>query len=401
MRVPSSEESGAPDAPGATQNGTNGTSAPADARSSLEAARRRVRTITRPLPTSVRLDLRTGLAFGARASGAPGCASDNESVSLIRRFLGRSESTRPAGPPGHVMFLASGLAETGDGLIWAGVSTSPDERYAILTRDGDDRDEHFGHRDSGPGRYRLIEKDVGMLCEGRLERPNDAHVADNGTFVVADWLFTDALAGRFHVFARDSRSLVTRDYRANVLYTFVSPEGRYAAVQLASNPDDPTDDERFSVFDLSTGTELWSKPLEVGRPKAVAFRADGVLEVESEGFGRAEYGLTDGSVDAKLFRAEALANGSGFAILSVVEAELKEGVAEEQRPELVAACERAVVKLKAYPHHEARARRFAGELVAASDPVAALRYWDEALRLDPKVGIAKRAAALRTLISRR
>lgn len=36
-------------------------------------------------------------------------------MSLIRRFLGQTESAHLPGSPGHVAFLASGLAETGDG----------------------------------------------------------------------------------------------------------------------------------------------------------------------------------------------------------------------------------------------------------------------------------------------
>jgi hypothetical protein len=31
--------------------------------------------------------------------------------------------------------------------------------------------------------------------EGRVKRPNDAKVADNGAFVLNDWLFTAEVAG--------------------------------------------------------------------------------------------------------------------------------------------------------------------------------------------------------------
>jgi hypothetical protein len=41
----------------------------------------------------------------------------------------------------------------------------------------------------------------------------------------------------------------------------------------------------------------------------------------------------------------------------------------------------------------------AGEIVEATDPARTLAYWDRALALDPKVGIAKRTAALRVLLA--
>jgi hypothetical protein len=62
---------------------------------------------------------------------------------------------------------------------------------------------------------------------------------------------------------------------------------------------------------------------------------------------------------------------------------------------LVDACLRASGRLAEYPRHAARAFRLAGEIVEGSDASRTLAFWDRALALDPKVGISKRAAALR------
>jgi hypothetical protein len=300
---------------------------------------------------------------------------------------------------GQVTFFADGHAETGDGIAWVDVAMSPAHAFVLLYRDASDDDTAVGYRPSSPGRYRLIEDGAGLRCEGRLDRPNDGHVANTGTFILADWLFTDDLHARLHVFAADGTELVRRECRANVAATFIDPDGRYAAVQMASNPSDARDDDRFVVFDLARGSELWSKPLEVGCAAGVEFEvADGAVWITASRFGRVRYGLVNGSVEMAPLRALALETGDGFEILALVEDEIASGVHGDRQETLVGACLRASDRLAAnYPSHAARSLRIAGELLEASDPNRTQAYWERALALDSKVGIAKRLKELRRL----
>jgi hypothetical protein len=274
--------------------------------------------------------------------------------------------------------------------------TSPSGRFAILFFDGDDRG-ISGHRTSGHGRWRLLDGQR-VLAEGRLERPNDAKVADDGTFVIADWLFTDDLAGRFYAFDASGTVVISEQFGANILDTYLAPDGRYAAVTCASNPKDETYDERFTLYDLSARRRLWFKALEIGRATGVEFDIPhGKLTITSEGFGRTEYELLDGSVDLATVRESAFTHGDGFTILTMVEEMLAEHpsptAAESRR--LVAACDRAAGKLAKYPNWAAKAHRHAGEiLLGQGDEAGALVRWQQALGLDPKVGIKKRADAL-------
>jgi hypothetical protein len=299
---------------------------------------------------------------------------------------------------GQVTFFADGHAETGDGIAWVDVAMSPAQAFVLLYRDASDDDTSVGYRAIGPGRYRLIEHGAGQRCEGRLDRPDDGHVANNGTFILADWLFTDDLRSRLHVIGADGTELIRRDCCANVAATFIEADGRYAAVQLASNPSDDRDDERFVVFELMHGTELWSKPLEVGPADEVEFDvAAGALWISASRFGRVGYGLVDGSVETAPLRALALESGDGFEILALVEDEIASGVDGDRREALVEACLRASDRLVKYPSHAARALRVAGELLEASDPNRTAAYWKRALALDSKVGIAKRLKELHRL----
>ena len=334
----------------------------------------------------------------ARMPGAMGAIAKGsiDGMEFLRRLRGGPAGGVDAAAMGRLTFFADGVAETGDGLIWVELSMSPSGAFALLLRDATDDGSAGGFRSTGLGRYRLIEKGAGLRCDGRLERPNDGHVADTGTFILADWLFTDELRGRLHVFAADGTELIRRECRANVLSTYMDAEGRYAAAQMASNPEDDHDDERFIVFDVTRRSELWLKPLEVGRPDSAEFDvAAGALWITTTTFGRMRYGLADGFVDLAELRERALVNGDGFAILGLVEDEVAAGVQVDRREVLVDACLRASGRLAEYPRHAARAFRLAGEIVEGSDASRTLAFWDRALTLDPKVGISKRAAALR------
>ena len=297
---------------------------------------------------------------------------------------------------GRLTIFADGHARTGDEIDWVDLSISPSGTFALLWRDAPDDNSVVGYRNGGPGRFRVIEKDAGLRCDGHLERPNDGHIANDGTFILADWLFTDELRSRVCVFAGDGTEVIRRECQANVLATYMEVEGRFAAAQLASNPDVEADDERFILFDIATRSEVWSKALEIGRADALEFDvSSGAVWLTNGLFGRVRYGLSDGSVDDAALRERALLNGDGFMILSLIEEEAAGGVAEDRREPLVAACLRAADKLDAYQAYAARALRLAGEIVQAVDPARTLQYWDRALSLDPRVGIRKRAETLR------
>lgn len=293
-------------------------------------------------------------------------------------------------------WISDGIATDSDGQAWVAAS-SPDGRWAILTRDADDSGDRGGYRSSGPGRYRLVEG-TKTRCEGRLLRPNDAKVANDGTFVVADWLFTDDLACRVCIFDMAGTPILDESYDANVLATCLSDDGRFGAIHLASNPDRPDVDELAIVWDLVTPVMLWSKQLEGGRAEALVIDLNaGLLRAETKRIGWADYDLHTGATDIPAVRETILGIGNGFEILDLVQDELASGPVNRLRAGgLITYCETAARKLHDYPNHEARALRMAGEIAEAQgDLQAALGLWDRALAIDPEVGVATRAKALR------
>ncbi len=293
-------------------------------------------------------------------------------------------------------WVGDGIATDSDGQTWVAAS-SPDGRWAILTRDADDSGDHVGYRSAGPGRYRLVEGST-TRCEGRLLRPNDAKVANDGTFIVADWLFTDELAGRVCIFDMAGTPILDESYGANVLATCLSDDGRFGAVHLASSPDRPDFDELAVVWDLVTPVLLWSKQLEGGRAEAMVIDSTaGLLQAESKRIGWVDYDLRTGATDPRAVLEAILRTGNGFEILDLVQDEVASGPVDRTRAgDLITYCQTAAGKLHDYPNHEARALSIAGEIAEArGDLQAALGLWDRALAIDPKVGVATRAKALR------
>ncbi len=94
------------------------------------------------------------------------------------------------------------------------------------------------------------------LCKGRLQRPNDGRVADNGSFVLCDWLFTDTLTSTFYAFDWAGRVLIKRKFRANLFNASISMDGAYAACQTCVNTAS-RHSELLTLFDLRSRAEMW------------------------------------------------------------------------------------------------------------------------------------------------
>lgn len=67
-------------------------------------------------------------------------------------------------------------------------SESKDRVYLVGWADSDRSKGVGGFRDSGEGTYILGENNE-VLLQGRLQRPNHGKVANNGTFIINDWMF--------------------------------------------------------------------------------------------------------------------------------------------------------------------------------------------------------------------
>jgi hypothetical protein len=273
-------------------------------------------------------------------------------------------------------------------------SQSPNQRFILIWRDGNDEGTHGGARQSGLGRFYLIDNGH-IVCEGRVERPNDGKVANNGTFIINDWHFnTGELSGTFLAFRGDGSQIITRRFEANLYNNGLAEDGCLAVCQTANAPNSP-DSSRLTIFDLETGVETGGCVPESGWATGYEFSEQGVRLVYKD-LGAFNYG-TDGSfTDRQHWITASLERGSIYVIQNLVH-EVGEAPESGLLERLLAATHVAATN----PDYgdirsQALVMKLRGIcLDSLSRPSDALVAFEKALALDPKIGVKRRAEQLR------
>ena len=266
-------------------------------------------------------------------------------------------------------------------------ATSPNGRYSLVWQD---RGWNFGEKDSR-GRYFLIDGDR-VVIDGLVERPQDGKVADDGTFILNDWGLADELAGRFCAFRADGAEILSRAYAANLLNNGLSDDGRLAVCQTCNAPGS-LDSSVLSIFDLVAGTEIATWTAESGWASGYEFPPGGErIRMIRHDRVSLDYSLDGEFIDRRVWLEDEVARGTLYAIRKALAD--GEGVTGLSMDALRAGAMRAVADED--QRFVADAWRLLGEIEeAAGDPAAALDAYDRALAANPKVGVAKKAAALR------
>ena len=116
----------------------------------------------------------------------------------------------------------------------------------------------------GPSNTVILVKNDKILFSKKLQvlRLDDGKVADNGTFIVTD-IRGNELESMFFIFDMLGQQLLCHKFHANTLNTAISADGKYAACQLANNPDHK-DGGALAMFDIEHGALLWQRQPYVG-----------------------------------------------------------------------------------------------------------------------------------------
>lgn len=267
---------------------------------------------------------------------------------------------------------------------------SPSGRFTLAWADG-------GPDQLRIGRYLLLDGKR-VIVEGRMPRPNDGAVTDGGVFILNDWGALETLSGTFHAFGADGKSLVSRHFMANLFNNGVSVDGRFAACQTANAPG--ADGNRLTVFDLRAGREIGSFQPESGWAKDYEFLPETRrIRLLYQDGGAFYYGFEGAFVDRMKWLAFGLTQGNIFVIETLLE-EMDSKPSPELARQVLPAIDVALGELRA---DDARARarllRSRGTcLEALAELRQALFCYDEALHLDPKVGVKRKADALRRVV---
>lgn len=274
---------------------------------------------------------------------------------------------------------------------------SSNKRFTLAWRDGNGTVVTNGVAKSVGGRYLLLEGDR-VLVDGKMVRPNDGRVANNGVFVLNDWGRSEALSGTFRAFDAQGRTLMKKKFSANLLNNGVADDGRLAVCQTCNSPS--ADSAILTVFDLTIGSELARWSPASGWADYYLFPDNDVVQLGYRDLGAFSYTLDGQFIDRERWEEAKLAKGD----LLLIETILKEigGHPEgELLEKLLRATEVALASPNAHPQSQALGLKLRGICLEARGAMAdALDSYDKAIVLNPKVGVKQRADRLRKSIAK-
>ncbi|MFL1455563.1 tetratricopeptide repeat protein [Marinobacter sp. GN3S48] len=276
---------------------------------------------------------------------------------------------------------------------------SPSGEWIVGWSDSDPGGRIGGHRDSGHGKYILYNTaEKKLVLQGRLERPNSADIANNGSFSIEDWHFGSELSGTFYVFSCSGDELVKKKLSANILNSAVSNNGLFAVCQTANAPSGGDGNllvgfnvkSRYEAFSINPPTgwaEAYKFDEENSRFGVVLrgvgtffYSSDGVL-LEPQNFDLAR--LRSNRYEVSLFASEEIVKSDNSSQELVEEALRASSKALTAGAEENANWKAMALKVKGLAHER------------LGNDEEALAAFDAALEINPKIGVKRKANAIR------
>ncbi|MCB9743920.1 MAG: tetratricopeptide repeat protein [Alphaproteobacteria bacterium] len=292
-------------------------------------------------------------------------------------------------PDGRVVF------HLGDEFFVMG-RFSPSRRFLVGAVDG-------RHKDQGasPGQVTLldlVEKRVAFRAP--VLRPHNPWVSNAGMVSVEDWKgWGGELAGEVIVFHPSGERAWARQFKANVGDTGMSANGELMFYSTCSSDFESHSGKTWLVH-LSTGEPLWERQ-GFGN---LRFQGDDLLigiqgahpHPDNEFFAlNADGTAPDAFERAREAYRERVNRTRPWWVLSKVEGALKGGVSAEELSDLLPLIDEMVDANDLEDGKLARVWRFRGEIAERQGRERdAYECWTEALRLDSKVGVKRKHAAL-------
>ena len=278
--------------------------------------------------------------------------------------------------------------------------TSPNGRFTLVWSDSDPSGTGGGYRESGRGRYALLDGEK-ITAHGTLERPNDGHVVDCGRFVLSDWMFGGALRSEFFVFDPNGEIRIHAKFSANVFKSILAPDGSHAACQLCNS--DTSDGGTLALFDVTRRTLVAQFVPVTGWAQQYLFdTAAQKLGLVYPELGTFWYRFDGTLLDSDAWAATQIRVGSGFQVLEVARERLRAAsrpLSKAAADEIMTLGTTAAERLERWPREQAKAERLCGEVAEEiGDTARAVLHYEKALIFDPKCGVKRRLEGLRKVV---
>ncbi|MFJ3463584.1 hypothetical protein [Achromobacter spanius] len=258
-----------------------------------------------------------------------------------------------------------------------------------------------GHQASGNGTVVLVNAsdDKVAWTSNVLERPSDGAVADTGDTLIYDAGSRADLSGTVVAFDRSGDVRFSRRYSANIFALAISSCGRYGAVQTLNAPGSG-DSNILEVLDIELGKIQFSVTPVTTWSTAYTFTVgpDGLkkLWIHLPKLGKFAYLGSGEFVDTKKYRTSRLEKGSYAVVLQAAKELLEETPTVQCAVIAQAASERALADKAIEPSWEAVGHRVRAEALEIQGKLSeAVHAYDEALRINPKIGVKRKVDHLR------
>lgn len=279
---------------------------------------------------------------------------------------------------------------------------SKSKKWAISWRDSDPAAGRGGHRDSGYGEYVLADMAGDVVpAHGKMQRPNNGSVADNGSFCLEDWHLGSSLSSTFNVFDCSGSPIVTKELTANIFGSGISKNGMLAYCSTANSKTEHG--YKVFLFDLDTGEELFCvTPGTQGLETYIFDEEKKLLIADIKGVGKFRYDSAGNFVDAnKLDKANLDSSDYSRIIRSAEKILEEEDLSDERATEVLNAVIRARLlgadSKPAWKPNALKVQGLAHEILGQARQ--AIVVYEEAITLSPKIGVKRRLDALKKKIS--
>ena len=282
-------------------------------------------------------------------------------------------------------------------------SNSKNKDYTLVWSDADRTSGRGGHRTSGYGSYVLVHKES-VVASGKLERPNDGKVANNGAFVLSDWRFGSGLKSRIHCYSSDGNELYRREFKANMYNVGIDDDGKFAVAQLCNSESD--DAGRLVFIDLTKTKIEWNIIPVTGWADSYVFdNSEQQIGLEYNNSGTYYYSYSGVFLDVQKWYKDRLDHGSGYELIGLCREKLESSekeISTEKAVELFGIIHKALKKDDVSNDGSLKATglRLKGEIHEnTGDFKSAIEAYERALMLNPKVGVKRRLQNLQNSLN--
>lgn len=249
------------------------------------------------------------------------------------------------------------------------------------------------------GRYILFNRtENAAKVDGRMARPNNANVADNGVFAIENWGQGGTLGGTYCVFSADGVAIVKKRFAANLISNGISPTGKLAICQTANAPTGK-DGNLLTAFDLQSGKKLFSIHPETPWAHDYEFDEQTVrFGLVIEGIGTFFYDKNGVFEQPEVYEKCCLQSDQYHTAIIAAESILKSEDASEARIKAALdACKKSLLNgVEDNPNWQAFVHKWEGVAhERLGQDSEALTAFEKALSLDPKIGVKRQANAIR------